>query len=128
MNDDQKDTPSLGGNFETSPSVGCAYLALEECIDAVTKLVNDEIQLFIGSVQVRDSEAMRQQAERATMLTLLAAVYLPLQLVTGIFGMNIWEINAGAPKWWACLAALAVAGGLTSGLIAAYLMLKKRQE
>jgi Mg2+ and Co2+ transporter CorA len=40
-----------------------------------------------------------KQAEIATMLTLLAAVYLPLQLVTGIFGMNIAEINDGVPAW-----------------------------
>jgi Mg2+ and Co2+ transporter CorA len=58
-----------------------------------------------------------KQAETATMLTLLAAVYLPLQLVTGIFGMNIAEINDGVPAWRACVIALVVAGVLTVGVL-----------
>lgn len=36
---------------------------------------------------------MKRQGRRATVLTLLAAIYLPLTLVTGIFGMNIQEIS-----------------------------------
>ena len=59
-----------------------------------------------------------KQAETATMLTLLAAVYLPLQLVTGIFGMNIAEINDGVPAWRACVIALVVAGVLTVAVLA----------
>jgi hypothetical protein len=94
----------------TLPSV---LTSLETRLELVNKTVNDEIQLLIGSVQVRDSETFMKQAERATMLTLLAAVYLPLQLVTGIFRMYIAEINDGMPVWRACIVALAVAGGLT---------------
>ena len=57
---------------------------------------------------------MKQQAARTTLLTTLAVIYLPLQLITGIFGMNIKEITGdGIPKWWACLAALGAGGGLT---------------
>jgi Mg2+ and Co2+ transporter CorA len=34
-------------------------------------------------------------------LAVLAAIYLPLTLVTGIFGMNINEINQGVPdRFW----------------------------
>jgi flagellar biosynthesis component FlhA len=32
---------------------------------------------------------MKQQAQRATLLTILAAIYLPLTLVTGIFGLVV---------------------------------------
>lgn len=58
---------------------------------------------------------MKQQAQRATLLTILAAVYLPLTLVTGIFGMNIKEINGGAPLFWACIVALIIIGSATAG-------------
>jgi Mg2+ and Co2+ transporter CorA len=57
---------------------------------------------------------MKQQAQRANLLTILAAIYLPLTLVTGIFGMNILEINDHAPRFWMCLAALGVVGGTTA--------------
>lgn len=40
-----------------------------------------------------DSAIMKRQSRRATVLTLLAAIYLPLSLVTSIFGMNIQEIT-----------------------------------
>lgn len=101
---------------------------LEERLGVIAKTVNEEIQLFIGLVSIRDSEVlledsrimredsqiMKQQAARTTLLTTLAVIYLPLQLITGIFGMNIKEITGdGIPRWWACLAALGAGGALT---------------
>ena len=61
-----------------------------------------------------DSAIMKKQAARATLLTVLAAIYLPLSLVTGIFGMNIKEINNGVPSFWACILGVVVIGGLTA--------------
>lgn len=63
----------------------------------VSKVLDSRVQQEL----VRDS---REQARRATELTVLAAIYLPLSLTTGVFGMNIWEINEGKPKWWAVFA------------------------
>lgn len=57
---------------------------------------------------------MKKQAQRATLLTILAVIYLPLTLVTGIFGMNIKEINGGAPLFWSCIIGLVVIAGLTA--------------
>lgn len=50
-------------------------------------------------------------------LSVLAAIYLPLALVTGIFSMNIWEINEGSPRRWAVLAAAAVVAVPTVGTV-----------
>jgi Mg2+ and Co2+ transporter CorA len=108
---------------------------LEERLVVISKTVNEEIQLFIASISIRDSETMmadskimredskvmredsqimKQQAARTTLLTSLAVIYLPLQLITGIFGMNIQEITGDArPRWWAYLIALGVGGVLT---------------
>lgn len=86
-------------------------------LEIANKAVNDEIQLFIASISIHDfegmmkdseimrkdsaiiredstvtredSQIMKQQAARTTLLTTLAVVYLALQLITGIFGMNI---------------------------------------
>jgi len=63
----------------------------------VSKVLDSKVQQEL----VRDS---REQARRATELTVLAAIYLSLSLTTGVFGMNIWEINEGKPKWWAVFA------------------------
>jgi hypothetical protein len=49
---------------------------------------------------------MKQQSRRATLLTLLAAFYLPPTLVTGIFGMNIKEFDVQKPSLTLCFEAL----------------------
>ena len=49
---------------------------------------------------------MKRQSRRATLLTLLAAFYLPHSLVTGIFGMNIKEFSDNAPPFYLCFEAL----------------------
>jgi hypothetical protein len=49
---------------------------------------------------------MKRQSRRATLLTLLAAFYLPLSLVTGIFGMNVKEFSDNAPPFYLCFEAL----------------------
>jgi Mg2+ and Co2+ transporter CorA len=57
---------------------------------------------------------MKQQAHRATLLTILAAMYLPVTLFTGILGTNIVEMNKHAPRFWICILGLFVIGGLTA--------------
>ena len=49
---------------------------------------------------------MKRQSRRATLLTLLAAFYLPLALVTSIFGMNIREFDVHKPSFYLCFEAL----------------------
>lgn len=72
---------------------------LEARVNAMTQTVNEEIQVVIGSVQVEDAKIMKRQTEVTVVLGVLAAIYLPLTLVTGIFGMNINEVNEGVPDW-----------------------------
>jgi len=78
--------------------------------------IGDTFQLLIGAIAIKDSEIQKEiaqesrlQARRSSALTALAAIYLPLSLTTGVFGMNVVEIEEGKPKCWA---ALAVAIGL----------------
>lgn len=94
--------------------------SVERDLKALQQELNDEIHLVIGAVTVRDSDASKQQAERATLLTLVAAVYLPLTLVTSIFGMNIKEIDGNGLTYRACLEAFAVTVGCTILFALAY--------
>lgn len=82
--------------------------------------LNDDIQLAIGAATIQDSDAMKQQAEKGTLLTTLAALYLPLTLVTGIFGMNIREISRGEPRFWWCLVTLFVINLATTTFVLVY--------
>jgi len=89
-------------------------------LHALQRELNDEIHLVIGAVTVQDSDTSKRQAERATLLTLVAAVYLPLTLVTSIFGMNIREIDGDLLTYRACLKALGVVLGCTIVFALAY--------
>jgi Mg2+ and Co2+ transporter CorA len=68
---------------------------LEGRVNDMANTVNEEIQVVIGSVQVEDAKIMKQQTEVTVVLAVLAAIYLPLTLVTGIFGMNISDTSDG---------------------------------
>ncbi|KAI6828395.1 hypothetical protein KC340_g17766 [Hortaea werneckii] len=88
---------------------------LDECTN-LRILIDETIQLVMGTITIKEAQNSRINSERATVLTFLACIYLPLTLVTGIFGMNIKEINGGAPSWWSCVIALAVIAFGTLGL------------
>jgi len=66
---------------------------------------------------------MKRQSRRATLLTLLAAFYLPLSLVTGIFGMNIKEFSDNAPPFYLCFEALFAVVAVTAIFYGLYLYL-----
>lgn len=92
----------------------------------------DTFQLLMSSLSVRESrlsvEEARlnaEQARRSAWLTQLASVYLPLSVVTGIFGMNLKEISDGPPRWWWAVVVLIVLVGCTVGV---YYSLKKLEN
>jgi len=100
---------------------------MEERVSAMTRAINQEIQVVIGSVQVEDAKTMKRQTEWMVALALLAAIYLPMTLVTGIFGMNISEINADEtlPSRWVAVKAWAVVFGATVGCLMMYAMARR---
>lgn len=103
------------------------FKELDDRIRIVIAALNDEIQITIGSVQIQDAkktqqltEATVRQANWTMVLTILAAFYLPLTLVTGIFGMNIKEINDGVPNRFWVAGTWAVTFVITLGCIVSY--------
>jgi hypothetical protein len=87
---------------------------LEGRISTMTETVNEEIQIAIGSVQVEDARVVKRQTEWTVVLAVLAAIYLPLSLVTGIFGMNITDLSeTPAPDKWTVVRTWAVIFGIT---------------
>lgn len=55
----------------------------------LTQRVEGTYQILLSSVQMIESEKAISQAETVSKLTQLAFFFIPLTLVTGIFGMNI---------------------------------------
>jgi hypothetical protein len=99
---------------------------LLERIKTMTQTVNEEIQMVIGSVQVEDARVMRRQTEWTVVFAVLAAIYLPMTLVTGIFGMNITEFGAEAtaPDRWSVVKVWGIVFGATMGSVLVYAMME----
>lgn len=116
---------NLSGYFDLwadhlpSSSMGHPLRNLERIIkdaDVLQNFLMDTFQLLMSSISVRDSKLSieqakisneqvllgAEQAQRSAWLTQLATLYLPLSVLTGIFGMNLKEINdSHVPFWWA---------------------------
>jgi Mg2+ and Co2+ transporter CorA len=92
--------PHLSAFFESFPRIRqrkqAAHLSpvdhLPQLLDhanRLEKLILNNFQILISSVSVHEGHEGMRKASLATWATVIAAVYLPLTLVTGIFGMNI---------------------------------------
>jgi hypothetical protein len=124
------------------------FSELDNRLRTIIAALNDEIGIVIGSVQIQDAKAMKKQAELTMQLTdstmrqteisvrqtrwtvalaLLAALYLPMTLVTGIYGMNIKEISGDkGPKWWWVLVTWVVTMAITVASVGRYALVERR--
>lgn len=121
---------------------------LDVKLRSIIAALNDDIQIVIGSVQIQDAKAMKLQADltmeltKTTMhqtkvsirqtrwtvvLAVVAALYLPMTLVTGIYGMNIKEISGDkGPNWWWVVVTWAVTMAITVGSVGRYALVEWR--
>jgi hypothetical protein len=110
--------PSLLGMNET-PLEALRHTA--DDADVLDGFLTNSLNLLIASIALRDSR-------RAEMLTWLAAVYVPLSFVTGIFGMNLRELNESVLPVWICLEVLGVVLLVTLALVVMYKWWEKHRD
>jgi hypothetical protein len=83
-------------------------------------------KLILGDFQILMSSVSARQTRLATGIAVLAFTYVPLTLVTGIFGMNIKGQDGFV--WWAPIVALVAVVSLTVGLLLLALLLLAAQK
>jgi len=124
----------VASKFQTKSRDSLARLAdINKRAEKLHVFLMETFQLLVNTVAVRDSqysikqaeEALKQtqqslkQTEQSVFLTRLAAVYLPLSVTTGLFGMNLREINGAVPRVWAFIVVVVGLTGLTLGAFGA---------
>lgn len=87
---------------------------IDDNIERVTQLQSlllETFDILVSTLAVQESQTSVTQAkeslkqtEQSILLTRLAALYLPVSAATGIFGMNLKDINGSNPQFWAFLA------------------------
>lgn len=77
-------------------------------LETVRSLLTDTLDTYRGSVAER-------QARAATLLTVYAAIVLPMTLIAGWYGMNTENLPAASQPWgWIVVTAVMVAVGVAS--------------
>jgi hypothetical protein len=89
------------------------------------KFLIDSFQILTSSVNVYESDQSSRQNELSILITVLAFIYVPLTLVTGVFGMNIVQAPNGF-VWWSPLVALLVVAAFTGAITMIALKIVKK--
>lgn len=96
------------------------YNTLEKAVE-LEKFLMETFQLLMSSISVQDAkmsvaqgQLSNQQSLRATQLTILASIYVPLSFVTGIFGMNLKELNGSSLSIWVFFVGVVIATIVTA--------------
>ncbi|KAK6857276.1 hypothetical protein PG995_007463 [Apiospora arundinis] len=95
--------------------------------EAAGRFLMDTFQLLMSSISVLDSETSIRQARSGQKLTQLASIFIPLSLVTGIFGMNIKEINDSPLSIWVVVVTVVITVLCTIGVFR-YLDQREKQS
>ncbi|KAI2618415.1 hypothetical protein GGR54DRAFT_605390 [Hypoxylon sp. NC1633] len=122
-------------NYSGRSLTHCPHNAFDEVLkesETMERFLMATFQLLMSTISVLDAEASMQQtqsglqqARDAQRLTVLASIYLPLSLVTGIFGMNITEINDSKLPWWVSIVTLATIVACTLAIWWSYIRLER---
>lgn len=117
--------------MEIEKYVGFPHTILDEVLreaETAERFLMDTFQLLMSSISVLDSETSIRQSSASQKLTQLAFIFLPLNLVTSIFGMNLAEINGSFLPAWVCILVLIIIVVCTIGSFAAYNQWGKHEE
>jgi hypothetical protein len=130
-----EDIPRRKGGKQHSRLEGRNLTRLSGEVDKLEAFLMDTFTLFMSSISVQDSrlgiEQSRlsiAQARRGSRLTILAFIYIPLSFVTGVFGMNIRQINSSGLNIWVPFVVLAGVILFTLPLFWAVKIYEDRQE
>jgi hypothetical protein len=105
-------------NLVVSPAVTFERLLGEA--DKLSDFLMDSFQLLMSTMSTLDAQTSLEQAARGARLTWLAFIYAPLSFVTGIYGMNVKEINDSPLSVWVTAVTLFILAVSTGALLVMY--------
>lgn len=115
--------PRLEEYFATGGARAQASATTEPPLQYLQHIVDEAVALeefLTNSLNFLLASIALESNQRADKLTWLAAIYIPLSFVTGIFRMNLRELNDSSLPIWVCFEVLAVVLVLTIVLVWSY--------
>ncbi|PPJ59925.1 hypothetical protein CBER1_11380 [Cercospora berteroae] len=129
--DVKSELTALKDTLPASKYIGYPDVILQDILENgnnLEKFLMDTFTLLLSTISVVDAEATKEQGRRTQMLTKLAFVYVPLSFVTGVFGMNVKEINGSQLSIWTSVVVLCVTGVSALVLFMGYDWLQSRKS
>ena len=112
-----------------------AHYATFKEAEELEKFLMETFQLLMSSINVQDAkmsvaqgELSNRQSLRATQLTILASIYVPLSFVTGVFGMNLKELNGSSLSIWTFFVGVVIATIVTATIFLGLQVHSKKNE
>jgi Mg2+ and Co2+ transporter CorA len=96
------------------------FLDILKRSELLEKFLMDSFNLLISTTSVMEAELAIEQGIRGQRLTTLASLYIPLSFVTGVFGMNVKEINGSPLSVWVSVVALGIIAVVTAAIFVGY--------
>jgi Mg2+ and Co2+ transporter CorA len=104
-----------------------AFKQLDQDVSNLSAFLMDSFQLLMSTIATLDAQTSLEQANRGSRLTQLAFIYIPLSFVTGIFGMNLKEINGSPLSAWVTVVSLFILALFTAIIFWLLRMFEKRR-
>jgi Mg2+ and Co2+ transporter CorA len=110
---------AVKGDLPASKYIGYPDLVLGDILEQaglLERFLMDSFTLLMSSISVLEAASIKEQARQGQMITRLAFLYVPLSFVTGIFGMNVKEINGSPLPIWVPIASFLIVSVCTLGV------------
>lgn len=102
--------------------------AKQRCVAARTEIANETTRIlarshqnYLAQINIRMNERAEQTNDVLGKLTVLGTIVLPMNIITGLWGMNVWvpgQDYEGNLTWFWCITAGLIMFGLACFLIA----------
>ena len=92
------------------PSILADFKELLARAKNLTAVCTETMGLIVNGAMLRESQRAIQRADDQKRLTVLAYLFLPLSLVSSLFGMNVKELGTGSQHMWLPFAVLVPIG------------------
>jgi magnesium transporter len=91
--------------------VGDHVARVSDAIDTYRDVASSVMDIYLSAISNRLNVVMKQ-------LTVVATIFMPLTLITGIYGMNLTKMMWPSPEWaWSFPAVLASFVVITMGML-----------
>jgi magnesium transporter len=91
--------------------VGDHVARVSDAIDTYRDVASSVMDIYLSAISNRLNVVMKQ-------LTVVATIFMPLTLITGIYGMNLTKMMWPSPEWaWSFPAVIASFGVITIGML-----------